>query len=189
MSLNEGTEIAPGIVIYDDAIDNCTELIDFAKSQPWYWKESAVGSANDSIVNKEIRNTHSFIIDSYYESDIIWFNAARNIWKYADQYGKKYNAPFSAIETIQMLHYKPSESFYQPHIDNGPGVPRIFSAVLYLNDVEEGGETHFNKFNVSIKPKAGRLAIFPANYMYMHEARPLPNEEKYVIVTWFVPVF
>ena len=189
MILQEGEEIAPGIMVYDNVIDNCEELINFAKSQPWYWKESAVGSGKDSRVDKDIRNTHSFSIDSYYDADIVWFDVAKTIWKYADSYGKNYDVAFSAIEPIQMLHYQPTKSFYQPHVDSGPGVQRVFSAVLYLNDVKEGGETYFNRFDASVKPKAGRLAVFPANYVYMHEARPLPNEDKYVIVTWFVPVF
>ena len=187
MILVEGQELAPGIVVYDNVIDNCQEIVDFAKSYPEYWSESAV--SKDYVVDKEVRDANVFNIDSYYASDIFWFSIAQNIWRYADAYGKKYNAPFSAIEPIQMLHYNAGEGFYVPHIDSGPGMPRIFSSVLYLNDIKDGGETYFNNFDVSIKPKAGRLAIFPANYVYIHEARPSTDTDKYVIVTWFTPLY
>lgn len=187
MILKEGQEIIPGIVVYDDVIDNCQEFIDFAKGQPWNWKDSAI--SQDAIVNKEIRSTNSFSPASYYETDIKWFALAKTIWRYADEYGKKYNAAFSAIEPIQMLHYPAGTGFYKPHADSGPGMLRIFSAILYLNDVENGGETYFNHFDISVKPKAGRLVLFPANYIYMHEARPLSDSDKYVIVTWFQPIY
>ena len=99
------------------------------------------------------------------------------------------DAPFSNMEYLQLLHYSTGEGFYKPHADSGPGAQRIFSALLYLNDVEEGGETYFEKFDVKIKPKAGRLALFPSNYVYGHEARPPKSNDKFVIVTWFNPVF
>jgi prolyl 4-hydroxylase len=187
MSLVDGNEIAPGILVYDDVINNCQDIIDFARSQPWGWRDSTV--SRESVVDKEIRDTNSFSLDSYYAADPIWFELARTIWKYADAYGTNHEAAFSAIEPIQMLHYPAGKGFYKPHIDSGPGMLRIFSAVLYLNDIEEGGETYFNHFDVAVKPKAGRLALFPANYMYMHEARPSTNTDKYVIVTWFTPVY
>jgi hypothetical protein len=39
-----------------------------------------------------------------------------------------------------------------------------------------------------VKPKAGRLLMFPANYAYEHEALPPKSGEKFVVVTWFTPV-
>jgi prolyl 4-hydroxylase len=31
-----------------------------------------------------------------------------------------------------------------------------------LSDVEEGGETHFNKLGLSVKPKKGRALVWPS---------------------------
>ena len=59
------------------------------------------------------------------------------------------------------------------------------SAILYLNDVTEGGETWFDKFGLSVKPEKGKLILFPSNYAYTHQALPPVNEKKYVVVTWF----
>ena len=92
------------------------------------------------------------------------------------------------MESVQLLHYKEGTGFYKSHWDAGPGMHRVFSALLYLNDVEDGGETYFTKFNKSIEPKAGRLALFPANYVFEHEARTPTKGSKFVAVTWFNPV-
>jgi Rps23 Pro-64 3,4-dihydroxylase Tpa1-like proline 4-hydroxylase len=89
------------------------------------------------------------------------------------------------MEKISMLEYLAGDGFYKPHYDFGPETPRSMSAVLYLNDVEEGGETYFDKLDLSIAPKAGRLILFPSNIPYSHEARNPVSGNKYVLVTWF----
>jgi prolyl 4-hydroxylase len=59
------------------------------------------------------------------------------------------------------------------------------SAILYLNDVEEGGGTWFDKFDLMINPEAGKLLLFPSNFPYTHQAMPPLSGQKYILVTWF----
>jgi hypothetical protein len=188
--LKDGLEVAPGIFVYDDVIDNSQELIDFALSDPEKWRDSRVGShVPEGEVNKGIRNTRILDVPATYANDIKWFEVSQIVWSYANKYGMDHDAAFSNMEYLQLLHYSTDEGFYKPHADSGPGMQRIFSAVLYLNDVEDGGETYFNSFDVSVSPKAGRLTVFPANFMYKHEARTPKSNDKFALVTWFTPVF
>ena len=64
---------------------------------------------------------------------------------------------------------------------------RVLTAMVYLNDDFEGGETYFSTFKKSVKPKKGRLFMFPPNWDYLHNGRrPLPPSErmaKYFIMT------
>jgi len=188
--LKDGTEVAPGIFVYDDVIDNSQELIDFALLDPDKWRDSRVGAGTtEGVVNKEIRNTRILDVPATYVNDIKWFEVSQVVWSYANRYGMEHDAAFSNMEYLQLLHYSTEEGFYKPHADSGPGMQRIFSAVLYLNDIEDGGETYFNSFDVSVSPKAGRLTVFPANFMYKHEARTPKSNDKFALVTWFNPVF
>lgn len=190
VALKEGIEIAPGVIIYDNVIDNSQELIDLSLLDEKKWSDSKVfTSPVDREIKKEVRNTRVFSAAATFSNDIRWFEVSQIIWQYGNMYGMQNDAPFSNMEYLQLLHYSTGEGFYKPHADSGPGAQRIFSALLYLNDVEEGGETYFEKFDVKIKPKAGRLALFPSNYVYGHEARPPKSNDKFVIVTWFNPVF
>ena len=187
--LKDGVEVAPGIFVYDDVIDNSQELIDLALSDPEKWRDSRIsGGLSEGVVDKEVRNTRIFDAPAIYSNDIKWFEITQIIWHYANRYGIKHEAPFSNMEYLQLLHYSTEEGFYKPHADSGPGMQRIFSGLLYLNDVEEGGETYFNKFDVAVKPKAGRLALFPANFIYTHEARTPKSNDKFALVTWFNPL-
>lgn len=78
-----------------------------------------------------------------------------------------------------------------PHCDasdpNGTGTNLRYSLVTYLNDDYEGGELHFKDHNITIKPKAGSLVLFPSTEPYYHESKPLKSGVKYMYTThWLV---
>lgn len=65
---------------------------------------------------------------------------------------------------------------------------------LYLNDVEEGGETQFPRLNLTITPKLGRVVIWPnvlnnspheSDQRTIHQALPVLTGEKYGANAWF----
>ena len=57
---------------------------------------------------------------------------------------------------------------------------------LYLNTIEEGGETEFLYINKRIKAEQGRLTIFPAAFTHTHRGNPPIGQDKYIISTWAV---
>ncbi len=67
---------------------------------------------------------------------------------------------------------------------------RAFVFILYLNDVEVGGETGFlfkeegeDDF-FKVKPKAGKLIIHPASWPYVHKGYMPESSDKYILTTW-----
>ena len=106
-------------------------------------------------------------------------------------------------ETMQAQKYKVGE-YYKEHYDFFSPFnhefktycewmgQRTWTTMIYLNDVEEGGETYFKYLNLKIKPKKGLLIAwnnlyingFP-NYKTMHEALPPKKESKYIITKWW----
>tara|TARA_R100000951_G_scaffold115978_2_gene125979 strand:- start:3740 stop:4354 length:615 start_codon:yes stop_codon:yes gene_type:complete len=65
---------------------------------------------------------------------------------------------------------------------------RAFVFILYLNDVEQGGETEFlfddNGDYFKVKPKTGRLIIHPASWPYIHRGATPTSNDKYIVTTW-----
>lgn len=61
---------------------------------------------------------------------------------------------------------------------------RILVYCLYLNDVEEGGETEFLYYPKRIKAKKGTLVIFPGGFTHTHRGNPPISNEKYLLNGW-----
>lgn len=76
---------------------------------------------------------------------------------------------------------KKSGDCFPPHVDVMDEISsrRYVAMLLYLNDVEEGGETVFECMDEPIKPKVGRCAVFPPLWMFRHKGRPAFSENKY----------
>ena len=61
---------------------------------------------------------------------------------------------------------------------------RYCAGVCYLNDDYEGGETFFPNFNIEVKPKIGKIALFPSNLEYQHGVKEVKGE-RYTMPIWF----
>ena len=55
---------------------------------------------------------------------------------------------------------------------------------VYLNDVEEGGETEFLMQSLRISPKKGTLCLFPSSYTHLHRGNPPLKGNKYICTGW-----
>jgi len=83
----------------------------------------------------------------------------------------------------------PTEGYHIWHIEHGKGFEnkhRAFVFSIYLNDVEEGGETEFLHFSKRVKPKTGRIVIWPAAFPYLHRGNPPLSGEKYILTSWML---
>ena len=81
------------------------------------------------------------------------------------------------------------EGYHVWHIEHGKGFDnesRAFVFSIYLNDVEEGGETEFLNQSVRVQPKAGRIVIWPAAFPYVHRGNPPLSGEKYILTSWMM---
>lgn len=82
---------------------------------------------------------------------------------------------------IQM--YPQNEGYFRWHADSvGQNArDRVAALVLYLNDVDKGGDTEFFHQGVRIAPKAGYLAMFPTGWNFMHCGHVPESGPKYII--------
>ncbi len=106
-------------------------------------------------------------------------------------------------ETIQGQRYAPGQE-YKPHWDYFPvndsywphmreqGGQRIWTAMVYLSDVEAGGETHFPYAGLLVPPREGALLMWSnlgkdgaPNVDTLHAALPVKSGAKYVLTKWF----
>lgn len=106
-------------------------------------------------------------------------------------------------ETIQGQRYLPGQEF-KPHCDwfytdqpywpdeEKHGGQRSWTAMAFLNEVEEGGHTHFVNLEAAIVPKPGVLLVWnnalpdgAPNEDTMHAGTPVIKGVKYVLTKWY----
>lgn len=98
-------------------------------------------------------------------------------------YTRRYNiGELRYWEATNYVKYGPGQHF-QEHHDHGFSYNCVVSLVAYPNDDYEGGELYFRLQDVTIKPKAGDLYIFPSNFMYPHKSMQVTSGTKYAMVT------
>jgi len=107
--------------------------------------------------------------------------------------------PRRNMEHFQLLHYEVGQE-YQVHHDFiydqsqlKPQGARQFTFFLYLNDVLEGGETHFPKLDLKVKPQKGAALLWPnvqysrndrSNDLTQHAALPVLEGHKFAANKW-----
>jgi hypothetical protein len=110
-------------------------------------------------------------------------------------YSEKYIPQIqSLIEKEYGVKLKPRHSrFAQWLHNNSPMVPiddlghkdsNHLAGWVYLNDDYEGGELSFINQNLTFKPKAGDLVLFPGNINYWYNVEPA-NGSRYIMPLWF----
>ena len=81
--------------------------------------------------------------------------------------------------TLMKLHCDHIHSMFD---GQRKGIPAL-SLLGCLNDDYEGGELIFWD-DTEIKLKGGSLLIFPSNFMYPHEVKPVTKGSRYSYVSW-----
>ena len=90
------------------------------------------------------------------------------------------------IPTFNIQKYEIGGHFSRIHCERVgvASMHRVFAWMTYLNDVEDGGETFFENFNLKIKPKIGKTLIWPAEWTHSHRGEVLKKGLKYIITGW-----
>lgn len=78
--------------------------------------------------------------------------------------------------SYRILKYKLNSSIH-PHSDHSPFT--YGSITLNLNEDYEGGEFCFFNNQYQVKLKQGEALIFPADYFWIHEVRPVTSGNRY----------
>ena len=94
-------------------------------------------------------------------------------------------------EAIRIKRYLDNDyDRFDPHVDvmNIDTARRFLAFFIYLNDVDEGGETEFVQLTkpgthipLKIKAQQGRLLMFPPQWMYYHAGLKPVSNSKYLI--------
>jgi prolyl 4-hydroxylase len=111
--------------------------------------------------------------------------------------------PPANAEPMQLLRYTPGQE-YKLHVDYIPpksaraadrlakGGQRVLTALVYLNDVDDGGATVFPRVELAVPARRGDLLIFhnvlPTHRVdrrSLHAGTPVVRGEKWLATLWY----
>jgi hypothetical protein len=130
-------------------------------------------------------------LDGWEEEDNVFYNSLLDaVGEYRDKVkslNPNFKVPDYGMQSdsgYQIQRTKVNE-FYKIHQDSATEAPgwRFLTYIWYLNDVYEGGKTQFIN-GKSVKPKEGKILLFPATWEYHHQGLPPISNTKYISTGW-----
>ena len=90
------------------------------------------------------------------------------------------------FEELRIKKYDVGDAFDR-HVDVADynSARRWVAFQVYLNDNFKGDETEFYSFEKIIKPKTGRVLVFPPLWTFPHAGLPVLEGTKYILTTYF----
>jgi prolyl 4-hydroxylase len=183
----------PVVAVFDNILspEECDELIRLSRIK---LKRSTIVDPNtgkEEVIEERSSYGTFFTLN---ENDFI-INLERRI-------GAVMNWPVENGEGLQILNYKVGGE-YKPHFDYFPpgdpgsavhlakGGQRVSTMVIYLNDVEEAGETTFPDVGLSVTPRKGAAVYFEycnsqnqVDPLTLHAGSPVLAGEKWIATKW-----
>lgn len=88
---------------------------------------------------------------------------------------------------IKIQKTEPGEGYHVWHCEQENNFPnRSLVWAIYLNDIDEAGETEFLYQKLRIPPKKNTALIWPAAYTHTHRGNVVHgNTSKYIMTGWF----
>lgn len=172
----------PLIVVLGNMLsdEECEELIKLSTDK---MKRSKIGTTREE---NALRTSSSMFIEE--SENLIVARIEKRI-------AAVMNIPIEHGEGLQILQYTPGQQYKAHHdfFSSSSSVTnnRISTLVMYLNEVEQGGETFFPHLNFSVTPRKGMAVYFEYFYndqtlndLTLHGGAPVEIGEKWVATQW-----
>lgn len=105
---------------------------------------------------------------------------------YAEEYSALENSGHHSNFSFKLQKTQPGGGYHVWHYESSSREHshRLLTWILYLNDIEDGGETEFLYQHMRVKPKQGTLVIWPAAFTHTHRGNPPLKDNKYIVTGW-----
>jgi len=176
--------------------DICDDLIALHKEgrKLGFAQTGKLGTAEGVIVDKKKKDSSDLglvtVPDELLEKHRVpeYYMALKGC---VDQYAEKYPelekvGPYRIAESPIIQYYKPGGGFKLKHFERTgwETTTRMLVWMTYLNDVTEGGGTHFVYQDMTVSARKGKTVIWPPDFTHAHAGVVSNTQKKYVITGW-----
>ena len=170
--------------------DLCKEIINFFEENKNLQRDGVSGSGKnleikkttDIVVNaNDLKNEKFKCLNKYINNLFESFKDYQNQWPFLKTLFKELH-----IGKFNIQKYSSGGHFAKVHTERSSisSSHRLFAWMTYLNNVEDGGTTHFSHYNIEIKPEIGKTLIWPAEWTHAHNGKILNSGVKYIVTGW-----
>lgn len=173
---------------------------------PTECKSIIARAKGENMARARVSGPQEGVVSDARTNSVCWVNHTKDeaFTRIAKRVAGLVGMPLSHAESFQVIHYLPGAE-YRGHFDAfdpttetgrrnwGLGGQRLITALGYLNDVQEGGETRFTKLDMSVPPETGKLLVFHnceagtirKHPLSLHAGCPVIKGEKWAFNLWF----
>jgi hypothetical protein len=185
------------IGVYDGYIPNeaCDQAVELFKK---YQEFNKIFSrfTSEGVTQERKNDTHLFVSPEIVTDQEFNINKLKSLMVnfdlalrhyYTETNVKKFTAEDIVTDHVKIQKTLPSQGYHSWHIEHSNDrdmCKRVLVYSIYLNTVEEGGETEFLYQSQRVRPLKGRIVIWPAGFPYVHRGNPPLSGEKYIVTSW-----
>ncbi|HEU4923748.1 MAG TPA: 2OG-Fe(II) oxygenase [Burkholderiales bacterium] len=183
-----------GDFLIDGAV--CDRLIELHRAcdRKGLVKRGRMGKGGSLVVDPEKKDSFDVTVDllsadllAEYGIERYYVELQRCLQQYVEQHPMlKQVGKFRVTESPAIQHYRPGGGFKMPHFERSgyATATRMLVWMTYLNDVTDGGGTHFLYQKHTFEAKKGRTLIWPSDFTHTHAGVVSPTQHKYIITGW-----
>ena len=175
----------------------CDQLVDYGNAYLNDTIAHTIGDGNSEIMDgatmyegKQHRHDKSFLVNYASEK---W---AAQINQFLKSCALHYVYEYSQLKRVGLSSYdikfqktSPGGGYHLWHYESASAAfsQRELTWMIYLNDIEDGGETEFMYQKRRIKPTKGTVVMFPAGMCHVHKGNLVMGEkDKYIVTGWYI---
>ena len=168
----------------------CEKIIDFFENNPKLQEQGQTSRGVDEKIKKttditihpkDLEKKEYDIFNHYFKHLNECFNDYKEQYLFLKTFVKKIHiGPFNIQKYLSGDHFS---NLHSERTDMST-LHRLFAWMTYLNDVEDGGTTDFDYYDLKIKPECGKTLIWPAEWTHAHKGSILKSGKKYIITGW-----
>lgn len=145
-------------------------ILDYVKSvESWNDEPWLVKTVRSHEMPNEIKNLLEKVFTVVYQKSV-----------------ELYDVNINPLKKDSLTLFKFPEGFeLNQHVDTLSDESLHIASVYYINDDYTGGEISFKDHDLTIKPKANSLVIFPGNESYTHGVNKIFDNDRYSSALWF----
>jgi len=187
-------EIDNFIGVFENAFSSqfCNQVIDeyeksvkagFGKTRQEHDKAPKLMKEDVSVFTNAVELDALFFSSQQEFNKVFWDECYPH---YAEKYSVLNYSDRFTIYQLKVQKTLVGSGYHVWHYESGSRATcqRLMFFILYLNDVDEGGETEFLYLHKRVKPKQGTLILAPAAFTHTHRGNPPLTSTKYIMTGW-----